>query len=183
MTTSILCEYSRRDIDSILDGNFKEADSTSFWRELPRDHVPEGVPKNVRHRSRWSNKTTNCSFSSVWIERIAFGHSLEFSSFARVDERQHLFVTTDGNRLSNLQSHSDASRHWFGAVDSWSTSDCSLRRHTGWTSLEISSEEERREVCSSHLVATGREQSREISREKSHLGSGIRKREMINRKR
>lgn len=48
LTTSILCEYSRRDIDAILDGNFKEADSTSFWRELPRDHVPEGVPKNVR---------------------------------------------------------------------------------------------------------------------------------------
>lgn len=47
LTTSIICEFSRRDIDSILDGNFKEADSTSFWRELPRDHVPEGVPKNV----------------------------------------------------------------------------------------------------------------------------------------
>ncbi len=47
LTTSIICEYSRRDIDSILDGNFKEADSTSFWRELPRDHVPDGVPKNV----------------------------------------------------------------------------------------------------------------------------------------
>ncbi len=48
LTTSIICEYSRRDIDSVLDGNFKEADSTSFWRELPRDHVPDGVPKNVR---------------------------------------------------------------------------------------------------------------------------------------
>ena len=48
ITTSIICEYSRRDIDAILDGNFKEADSTSFWRELPRDHVPEGVPRNVR---------------------------------------------------------------------------------------------------------------------------------------
>jgi hypothetical protein len=47
LTTSIICEYSRRDIDTILDGNFKEADSTSFWRELPRDHVPDGVPKNV----------------------------------------------------------------------------------------------------------------------------------------
>jgi hypothetical protein len=51
MTISIMCEYSRRDIDSILDGNFKEADSTSFWRELPRDHVPEGVPKSVRQVS------------------------------------------------------------------------------------------------------------------------------------
>ena len=49
LTTSVLCEYSRRDIDSILDGNFKEADSTSFWRELPRDHVPDGVPKNVEN--------------------------------------------------------------------------------------------------------------------------------------
>ena len=47
LTTSIICEYSRRDIDSILDGNFKEADSNSVWRELPRDHVPDGVPKNV----------------------------------------------------------------------------------------------------------------------------------------
>jgi hypothetical protein len=51
LTTSIICEYSRRDIDAILDGNFKEADSTSFWRELPRDHVPDGVPKNVRNSS------------------------------------------------------------------------------------------------------------------------------------
>ena len=53
MSTSIICEYSRRDLDAILDGNFKEADSTSFWRELPRDHVPEGVPKNVRFSLRF----------------------------------------------------------------------------------------------------------------------------------
>ncbi|CAF1576746.1 unnamed protein product, partial [Didymodactylos carnosus] len=45
-TTSVLCEYTLKDIDHVLEGTFKEADSSSFWRELPRDHMPEGVPKN-----------------------------------------------------------------------------------------------------------------------------------------
>lgn len=62
-TTSILCEYSRRDIDAILDGNFKEADSTSFWRELPRDHVPEGVPKNVTELSTLLRRFIPLDFS------------------------------------------------------------------------------------------------------------------------
>jgi hypothetical protein len=75
LTTSIICEYSRRDIDSILDGNFKEADSTGFWRELPRDHVPDGVPKNVKFAFILTVATGTYSFeiySDFLIDFYAF---------------------------------------------------------------------------------------------------------------
>ncbi|CAF4401584.1 unnamed protein product, partial [Adineta steineri] len=72
LTTSIICEYSRRDIDSILDGNFKEADSTSVWRELPRDHVPDGVSKNCESNGSLSDTVLSFLRSHVLMNGNIF---------------------------------------------------------------------------------------------------------------
>ncbi|CAF1214938.1 unnamed protein product [Adineta ricciae] len=72
LTTSIICEYSRRDIDVALDGNFKEADSTSFWRELPRDHVPEGVAKNCESNGSLSDTALSFLRSHVLMNGNIF---------------------------------------------------------------------------------------------------------------